>query len=335
MRVTRLPVLALAAVLLSASVLHAQDKDADYVAEMQKGEAAMSKRQFEEAVRAFKRASSLKNKSSAEAHLGMARAHHAMGAFNKAIDSCEDAAKYAGDDLELQARVHNQRGLSLFASAKKLNDKHVREAEAAFRAAVAANGDMVTSRYNLGVTLLRQGRDEEGVEELRTFIDQAPDAPETAEATRLIGDPRRARARFAPDFTLTTLDEQKVSLEDLKGKVVLLDFWATWCPPCRQATPGLTRLYKKYRDRPFVMIGISLDEHTAPLGKYVNEHSMSWPQYFDRHGAISRLFGIRPIPTYVLIDHDGIVRETREGWNSSVDGWLDSVVEKYLKAIPQ
>lgn len=337
-RVARLPHLAVAACLLLSfgSGLHAQDKNAEYAAEMQKAEAAMSKRQYDDALKAFKKASSLKNKTSVEAHLGMARAHHGMGAFNKAVDSCEDAARHvASSDAETRARVHNQRGLSLFAASRKPNDKYIREAETAFRAALETYADLVTARYNLGVTLLRQEKDSEGIAELKMFVERAGDAAEAPEAIRFIDDPRRARENFAPPFSITTLDEQKLALDDLKGKVVLLDFWATWCPPCVRATPGLTRLYKKYQDRPFVIVGISLDEDLSPLRKYVKDHTMEWPQYLDRKGAIAKLFGVRPIPTYVLIDHEGIVRETREGWNPSMDGWLDSAVQKYLKAIPQ
>lgn len=315
--------------------VQAQDRDAEYVAEMQKAEAAMSDQQFEDALKSFKRASSIRKKTSPDAHLGMARAHHEMGAFGKAVDSCEDAAKHSGGNTKLVARVQNQRGLSLFASATKPDDRYMREAEAAFRAALDADSTLVLARYNLGVTLMRQGRDQDGAAELKTFIEVAGHAAEAAEATRMIADPRRARENYAPAFSVTTLDESRLTLEELRGKVVLLDFWATWCGPCVKATPGLTRLYTKYKDRPFVIVGVSLDTEQSPWRKYIKDHAMEWPQYFDRNYAITRLFRVRPIPTYVLIDHEGIVRETRSGWSPSVDGWLDSAVNKYLKAIPQ
>ena len=125
--------------ILGFAGVHAQDKTAEYASQMQNAEAAMTGRQFPEALASFKRASSL-NKASAEAHFGMARAHHAMGVFNKAADSCKHAVKYSGDNRELLARVQNQCGLSLFGLSQKPNDKYVREAEAAFRAALAADG---------------------------------------------------------------------------------------------------------------------------------------------------------------------------------------------------
>ena len=314
--------------------VHAQDKTAEYTSEMQKAEAAMAGRQFPEALASFKRASSL-NKTSAEAHFGMARAHHAMGVFNKAADSCKNAVKHAGADPALLARVQNQCGLSLFGLSQKPNDKPVREAETAFRAALAADGTLLISQFNLGIALLRQGRDEEGIAELNAFVEAAPNAPEVAEARRFLDNPRRARENFAPAFSITTLDEQRLTLEDLKGKVVLLDFWATWCGPCRQATPGLKGLYTKYKDRPFVIIGVSLDYEQSPWRSYIKDNGMEWPQYYDRNRAMMKLFGVNPIPSYVLIDHEGIVRDTHSGWSPSVDGWLDGRVNKYLKAIPE
>jgi thiol-disulfide isomerase/thioredoxin len=265
----------------------------------------------------------------------MARAQHSLGVFNKAADSCKDALKHCGDNQTLAARIQNQWGLALFGQSRKPSDKYLREAEAAFRAALEADSQHLISRFNLGVAMLRQGRDDDGRAELSAFAKALPEAPEAAAALRFIDNPRRARENYAPDFALTTLDEQRLTLEDLKGKVVLLDFWATWCGPCVKATPGLKALHNKYKDRPFTILGISLDHAQADWRSYITDNKMDWPQYLDRNGGIARLFNVRPIPTYVLIDHEGIVRETQSGWSPSIDGWLNSVVNKYLKAIPE
>jgi thiol-disulfide isomerase/thioredoxin len=314
-------------------VARVQDPDAGYAAELQKGEAALNGRKFDEALDAFKRASALRKKTSAEAHFGIARAYHGLGDFKNAVKGCEEAAKHTGDDQALQSRISNQRGLALFGLSKKPDDKHIREAESAFRSALSLDGRIVMAHYNLGVALMRQGRDPEGAEELQSFIASAGAAPEAAEARRMIEDPRRAREAFAPDFSIVTMDERTLTLADLKGRVVLLDFWATWCPPCVAATSGLVRLHKKYKDEPFTIVGVSLDNDAGAWRSYVEDNKMEWPQYHDRRRTLTRLFGIEPVPTYVLLDHDGIVRGTRSGWSPTVDLWLDGQVKKYLKAM--
>lgn len=160
---------------------------------------------------------------------------------------------------------------------------------------------------------MRQSRDDEGAAGLNTFLAATPREP------------------FAPDFSVVTLDQQHIALDDLNGKVVLIDFWASWCGPCAAATPGLVRIQKKYGERPFTIVGVSLDREESPWRAYIDKNKMTWPQYWDKGGNVARLFKIQPIPTYIVLDHEGIVRETREGWEPSVDGWLDSQIGKLLK----
>ena len=308
-----------------------QDKESEYADQLLQGDAALDRRQWEAALKAFKRASALHDRTSAAAHAGMARAYYGMEAYKSAVDSWTDALKFTAGDTKLEAKYRNQRGMSLFGMAGRSADKRIKEAEEEFRAAFALDSTLVVARYNLGVALMRQSRDEEGAAELNAFLDARPRGPEAAEAARFLENPRRTREQFAPDFSLVTLDQTHLSLDDLKGKVVLLDFWASWCGPCAMATPGLTKLQKKYGERAFTIVGVSLDRDETPWRAYIDKNKMTWPQYLDKGGRVARLFKINPIPTYILLDHEGIVAEMQEGWNSSIDGWLDGRVDKLLK----
>lgn len=326
---------ALAAVLAAVpAVPAAQDSEAEYATEMRAGDTALARRQFEPALKAFKRANALKNKKSLEALHGMARAFHGLGAFKNAVEACDDALKLAGEDLTAQARIRNQRGLSLFSWATKSDDKRLKDAEADFRAVLTLDPSQTVARYNLGVVLMKQARDDEGRVELEAYLADAGKTPESEAARRFIDNPRRAREPFAPDFSVTTRDGEYLSLDELKGKVVLLDFWATWCPPCVAATPGLVRLHNKYKDRPFALIGVSLDRDQRAWADYIDEHQMAWPQYLDK-GQVARAFAVQPIPTYILIDHEGVIRGTRTGYSSTTDAWLDGEVRKLLKAVEE
>ena len=106
----------------------------------------------------------------------------------------------------------------------------------------------------------------------------------------------------------TAVDGRKVDLDKLKGKVVLVDFWATWCGPCMHELPNVVKTYKKLHKKGFEIIGISFDEQKSRLKDVVKENGMSWPQYFDGAGwgnKFGKQFGISSIPSMWLIDQKG------------------------------
>jgi tetratricopeptide (TPR) repeat protein len=208
----------------------------------------VNRRAYEEALQAYKKAYALKDKSSIDAALGMAVAYRGLGAHKNVFDVSTDALKLAGDDKILQAKVHNLRGAALVALSDKPGDKRLVEAESEFRIALDANPALHTARMNLGVTLLKMNRDADGVRELKDYVERAPKGADSSYALKMIEEPRRAREVFAPDFSFTSKQGEFITLEDLKGRTVVLDFWGTWCKPCLMATPSLLKLHKKFVD---------------------------------------------------------------------------------------
>ena len=126
------------------------------------------------------------------------------------------------------------------------------------------------------------------------------------------------------------MEGQRITLESLRGKTVLLDFWGTWCPPCRAATPDLVRLARKHAERPFVIVGVSSDENEKVVQDYVQKHLMPWPQFVDLRRQVHRAFNVSAFPTYVIIDEEGIVRGRRSGYSNETARWLDREVERWL-----
>ena len=112
----------------------------------------------------------------------------------------------------------------------------------------------------------------------------------------------------APDFRVMDTRGEELTLEQYRGQVVLLDFWATWCGPCIAEMPNVKRTYTKHRNRQFQIIGISLDSSIAPLEAYIQREGIEWRQYLDSTGKISNLYNVRAIPSTFLIDGEGIVR---------------------------
>jgi peroxiredoxin len=110
--------------------------------------------------------------------------------------------------------------------------------------------------------------------------------------------------RQAADFTLFDLHGKQWHLQELRGKVVLVNFWATWCPPCRKEMPDLDALYNKYKDQGFVVLAIS-DEETAKVSPFINEHNISYPVLLDPGRKVNDAFIVEGIPKSFVYDRSG------------------------------
>jgi thiol-disulfide isomerase/thioredoxin len=332
----------------AAAIVAFQGNAADpaVAAAMERGEALLITRKYEEALREFKQANDLQNKQSAAALFGVARAYHSMGAYKTEAEACADGLKFAGGNKSLAASLHNQRGMALAAQAEKNTDKIIKDAEAEFRAVLALTDAMPIASYNLGVMLMRQSRDDEGREALQAYVDSGGRGPQTALARSMIANPRRAREPFAPEFSFTSLDGDSINSRDLAGKVVLLDFWGTWCGPCLAATADLVRIHRKYSADPrFVMIGISSDppQDKGKVIDYIADKKMNWIHVQDvPRRAIHLAFDVVKFPTYIVIDHEGVMTELKqdgrtrtrlEGWGTSMPGAIEDGIKRALKRL--
>ena len=111
-----------------------------------------------------------------------------------------------------------------------------------------------------------------------------------------------------PEFNEKDLAGKPLSVANYKGKIVMVDFWATWCGPCVAELPNVLKVYQKYHDKGFEIIGVSLDEDKDKLTSFIKEKNMKWPQYFDGKGWQNKLaaqYGITSIPATYLLDKDG------------------------------
>ncbi len=133
----------------------------------------------------------------------------------------------------------------------------------------------------------------------------------------------------APEFTLQTLDGEAISLADLRGQVVLINFWATWCPPCRAEMPGFQRVYNEKRDRGFTVIGLSTDVGgRGPVDAFLAERGITYPVAMASSRMVRDFGGSNLLPTSYLIDRQGRIRHTVKGFFA--EATLAQAVERLL-----
>lgn len=120
-------------------------------------------------------------------------------------------------------------------------------------------------------------------------------------------------ASTAAPFTLELMDGEKLELAELRGKVVLVDFWASWCTPCRQEAPVLKQVYQEYADRPVEFVGVNIWDRREDANQYTRDFAVPYPNGVDESGAIAIDYGVRGIPEKFFIGKDGLVRRKYVG----------------------
>jgi len=163
---------------------------------------------------------------------------------------------------------------------------------------------------------------------LWTVVSRVP----SAVGAPLSSSPSPREGFLAPDFTLDTLDGKKVTLSELRGKIVVVNFWATWCPPCRAETPALEKSYEQYKDSGVVILGANLTNQdlVSKVESFVQEFTLTYPILLDRDGSVGYLYQINGLPTTFFINRQGIIRTAVVGGPMS-ETFIRSKIEALLK----
>ncbi len=138
----------------------------------------------------------------------------------------------------------------------------------------------------------------------------------------------------APNVTLQSADGRPVRLADLRGHVVLVDFWASWCPPCQKSFPALDSLYRERHDRGLDVLAVNVDEHGQDASAFLDAHPHAMPVFLDPKGEAAQAFQVKAMPTSYLIDRDGRIRFTHTGYTTVTDAAYAREIDDLLKETP-
>ncbi len=160
-----------------------------------------------------------------------------------------------------------------------------------------------------------------------------PGAPATAPAPEpaatqpapLVGHP-------APEFTLSAIDGSQVALDDLRGQVVLINLWATWCPPCRAEMPAIQQAYERFRDQGFVVLAVNQQEDAARVVAYMNEQRLTFPALLDSDALVGAAYQVRVLPSSFFLDRRGVIRAVYRGPMSR--GMIEGTIEQLIAETP-
>lgn len=135
----------------------------------------------------------------------------------------------------------------------------------------------------------------------------------------------------APEFELTDLGGNKINLKDLRGKVVFLDFWATWCGPCVMSIPEVEKMVEDYQGKDVVVLSISLDEDVAPVKKFMATHKMTNRVAMAGRSRVDEKYSVSGIPSYFVINKEGNVANAWEGYNPIMPSLWRKELDRLLK----
>jgi peroxiredoxin len=135
----------------------------------------------------------------------------------------------------------------------------------------------------------------------------------------------------APDFDLMSMDGSRVQLSDLEGQVVMVNFWATWCAPCREEMPHLEALYQRYSDLGFTLLGVNVEEDSSGADEFFSETPVSFPILFDPENNVSELYDVVAMPSTVMIDRTGQMRFIHHGYQPGYENEYQSQIRALIR----
>ena len=307
-----------------------------WVAAMREGKTLLRERKPGYAKDDFNKANKLAGGACWDCLDGLYSAQFADGDYKGAIETTEKMEALTTSPVQ-KSLLESKRGDAIIAKAgEKPKPEQLEQAHEAFQQALTNYPKNLSALYRDGETLARMGK----MEEAKTCFTQCasmakPTDPARLRAQHFAEDPTLALKKQAPAFEVTALDGTRFNLDAMGGRVVLIDFWATWCGPCNEELPHVKKIAQEFAGEPLVILSVSWDGDDAKWRQFIQKNEMTWMQYRDADHALSNSFGVNAIPHYFVIDTDGGLTTELVGSGSNVEGRLKKLVAKAREAQKQ
>ena len=135
----------------------------------------------------------------------------------------------------------------------------------------------------------------------------------------------------APNFTLTDRDGNTVSLEDLRGQVVMINFWASWCGPCREEMPRRVQIHQRYQPRGVTLLGVNVEENSSDAVSWLKDRPVSYPILLDPDNGVSKLYDVVAMPSTVIVDRQGNVRFLHHGYQAGYEDQYQDQIRQLVR----
>ena len=251
------------------------------------------------------------------------------GRFKDAVVTAGSLEAIAANPTD-KSYAETKRGHALFYQAGDKNKADLlNAADAALKSAIADNPKNASAHYLDGQVLARLNQMDAARDQFKTCLTcVSPSDPSYLRAQHFADDPALSTHPMAPPFTVTALDGSKFNLDAMGGRVVLIDFWATWCGPCNEELPHMKKIAKEFAGQPLVIISVSWDSDETKWKNFIDKNEMTWIQYRDADHHLGNLFQINSIPHYFTIDSDGVLTAEMMGSGSDVEGKLKKLIAR-------
>jgi len=337
--------LLLAVTLASPFTLHAQapaappapayESDPKFNAAMADGKLALRNRQYSFAVDAYRKADKVAEGKSVkclsalyELQLGMASYKDAAASANRMIVLATAPREKSMAESDLGEALLRQAG-------EKGKPAQLEAAHAALQAALTDYPQNNGAQWADGCVLARMGKMDQATEAFTACANHAPASdPMRVRARHFAENPALSMQKMAPAFEVTALDGTRFNLDNMGGRVVLIDFWATWCGPCNEELPHLQKIAREFAGQPLVILSVSWDRDETKWKEFITKHEMTWVQFRDADHKLTERFGVPSIPHYFTIDSDGVLTGAMLGSGDDVEGRLKKMLKRAKDSKP-